>query len=108
MKWTNIAICVALFLFGIWIGSSRKPAAIVIERRVNYWDMTELTEEKVEVAANFFNKTLQALEEIQELHQRNKAEINKIYDTRRNAAQRTTHISYQQGYIEGYRDGRLK
>ena len=93
------AIAVSLLGFFMLGRLSVKPEVIEKEVRVNYWDMTTMTEDKVEVAANYFGNTLES-----------KNEINKIYDNRRDEVEKLRHqiwqAGFQQGILEGYKNCR--
>ena len=63
MKISNIIVCVALFLAGMWIGTIREPKTRVVEitkktERVDYLDTTEHLRHRLEVIANTFDLTL--------------------------------------------------
>ncbi len=118
MSWIKLSAIVISLLAAFVLGQlSVEPEIKVIEKevKVDYWDVTKLTEEKIEVAASIFGKTLQDAKEISELHNKNKVEINKredeinkIYDNRRDEAEKIRHYAYQEGYIKGFQNGKSR
>lgn len=123
-----MALAALMFLIGALMSGrlSMRPEAIMqesaIEKVYNFTDCPSF--EDMQIYASFHNKVLmdgeefkRQKEEIKELHQENRdemaarkerdlSELNKLYDSRKDEAEKITHRAYQRGYQEGYRDGR--